>query len=248
MATIRRYSQKFETLVIGVCIEQSGSMLSFDAVLSNASVHHGGKDAVLAMSENGHAVPDYARIPADRLLSVMTRCVFNAGFNWKVIDAKWEGFEAAFEGFDPGKLAFFGDEMMGKLVSDERIVRNGQKIRATLENAAFVHRIETEDGGFAAKLANWDAADQLGLLAWLSKDGSRLGGATAQYYLRFSGWDAWIASGDVCRALAGAGILDKPTATSKSALRKVQDTVNSLHDESGLPRAQISRLLALSVG
>ncbi len=66
---------------------------------------------------------------ADRLLSVMTRCVFNAGFNWKVIDAKWDGFEAAFEGFDPGKLAFFGDEMLDRLVSDERIVRNGRRSR-----------------------------------------------------------------------------------------------------------------------
>lgn len=223
-------------------------MISYDRLLSNAAAHHGGVDAILAMSANSHAVSNYGDIPADRLLSWMTRCVFNAGFNWKVIDSKWDGFEAAFEGFDPGKLAFFGDEMMGQLVSDERIVRNGQKIKATLENAGFVHRVETEEGGFAKTLANWDPADQVGLMTWLAKNGSRLGGATAQYFLRFSGWDAWIASGDVCKALVGAGVLDKPAATSKSALLKLQGAFNELHEESGLPRAQLSRILALSVG
>lgn len=223
-------------------------MLSYDTVLRQAAAHHGGEQSVLAASVNESAVTDYAAISADRLLAMMTRCVFNAGFNWKVIAAKWEGFEAAFEGFDPVKLTFFGDEMMGKLVSDERIVRNGQKIKATLENAAFVHRVETEEGEFASIIANWDAGDQVGLMAWLNKNGSRLGGATAQYFLRFSGWDAWIASGDVCRALAGFGVLDKPAATSKSALLKLQSAVNELNEESRLPRAQLSRLLALSVG
>ena len=30
----------------------------------------------------------------------MTRAIFKAGFVWKVIDAKWAGFEAAFWSFD----------------------------------------------------------------------------------------------------------------------------------------------------
>ncbi|MEO0883543.1 MAG: DNA-3-methyladenine glycosylase I, partial [Pseudomonadota bacterium] len=243
-----RKEVKTSSLALSKLPVHSLEMISYDKILSNAAAHHGDDAAVLAKSINDHAAADYAAIPADRLLSWMTRCVFNAGFNWKVIESKWDGFESAFEGFDPGKLAFFGDEMMGQLVSDERIVRNGQKIKATLENAVFVHRVETEDGGFAKTLADWDPADQVGLMAWLNKNGSRLGGATAQYFLRFSGWDAWIASGDVCRALVAAGVLDKPTATSKSALLKLQEAVNHLHGESGLPRAQLSRLLALSVG
>ena len=85
-------------------------------------------------------------------------------------------------------------------------------------------------------------------MTWLGKNGSRLGGATAQYFLRFSGWDGWIASGDVLRAMVRDGVLDKPAATSKSALNKVQDAFNSYHRESGLPRSEISRILALSVG
>src|SRR3546814_19652975 len=41
-----------------------------------------------------------AAIPDDRWLAEMTRRVFQAGFNWSVVDAKWPGFEVAFDGFD----------------------------------------------------------------------------------------------------------------------------------------------------
>ncbi|MCA8900988.1 MAG: DNA-3-methyladenine glycosylase I [Hyphomonas sp.] len=220
----------------------------FAPILKMAAGHHGGKDAVLERSANSHAVKSLARVPADRLLATMTRCVFNAGFNWKVIDAKWDGFEAAFEGFDPGKLTFFGEEMLDRLVSDARIVRNGQKIKATLENAKFVADVEAKEGGFGKLLATWPADDQLGLMALLNKRGSRLGGATGQYFLRFCGWDAWIASSHVCAALVREGVLDKPQATSKRDLTALQGAINEYHADSGLPRAQISRLLALSVG
>ena len=223
-------------------------MIKFSKILKYAATHHGSDKGVLAQSVNTHLATDYSAIPADRLLAVMTRCVFNAGFNWKVIEAKWDGFEAAFEGFDPGKLAFFGDEMLGTLVSDERIVRNGQKIRATLENAKFVNEIEREHGNFAGFVADWPADDQVGLMDFFAKKGARLGGATAQYFLRFSGWDGWITSPDVLKALVRDGVLDKPTASSKSNLKQVQSAFNQYHEESGLPRSQISRVLALSVG
>ncbi len=220
----------------------------FGPILKLAAGYHGGEKSVLAQSVNAHAVRNLAKVPADRLLSVMTKCVFNAGFNWKVIEAKWDGFEAAFEGFDPGKLAFFGDEMLDRLVSDERIVRNGQKIKASLENARFVAEVESKEGGFGKFLANWPADDQTGLMDVLNKRGARLGGATGQYFLRFAGWDAWIASSHVCTALVREGVLAKPAATSKGDLARLQAAINDYHADSGLPRAQISRLLALSVG
>lgn len=220
----------------------------FGPILKLAARHHGGQAAVLAKSANAQAVRDLSRVPADRLLSVMTRCVFNAGFNWKVIEAKWPGFELAFEGFDPARLAFLGDEMMDRLLTDERIVRNGQKIKATLENARFVAEVESKEGGFGKALAAWPVDDQTGLLAWLSKRGARLGGATGQYFLRFAGWDAWIASSHVCAALVREGVLTKPEAATTRDLAALQAAINDYHADSGLPRAQISRLLALSVG
>lgn len=220
----------------------------FGPILKLAAGHHGGEKAALAKSVNVQAVKNLARVPADRLLSVMTKCVFNAGFNWKVIEAKWDGFEAAFEGFDPGKLTFFGDDMLDRLVSDTRIVRNGQKVKATLENARFVAEVERSEGGFGKFLASWPGEDQTGLLSMLNTRGARLGGATGQYFLRFAGWDAWIASSHVCAALVREGVLTKPEATSKRDLASLQAATNDYHADCGLPRAQISRLLAMSVG
>ena len=54
----------------------------FAPILKMAAGHHGGRANALEMSQNTHAVADLSKVPADRLLSVMTRCVFNAGFNW----------------------------------------------------------------------------------------------------------------------------------------------------------------------
>jgi len=212
-----------------------------------AAHHHGSAEAVLARAANDHAV-DIAKVPDDRLFATMTKAVFSAGFAWKVIEAKWAGFEEAFFGFDPPRVAFFSDEDLDRLVSDTRIVRNGQKIKATIENARFVADTSKTHGGFGKFLSEWPADDQAGLLAHLNKHGSRLGGATAQYFLRFAGWDGWITSKDVCAALVREGVLDKPVASSKTAQRKIGEAINHWHKKSGQPRAVISKVLAMSVG
>ena len=68
----------------------------------------------------------------------MTQRVFSAGFVWRVIRAKWDGFEEAFDHFDPATVAAYDAEDIARLSQDERIVRNNQKIQATVKNARFV--------------------------------------------------------------------------------------------------------------
>jgi len=223
-------------------------MRSFDEILELAARHHGSPSNVLKLAQNSHGAADLREISDADYLSEMTKAVFSAGFNWQVIRNKWPGFEAAFHGFEPARVAFFHDEDVDRLLSDKAIVRNGQKITATIENARFVAATAKEHGSFGSFLERWPANDQAGLLAHLGKQGSRLGGATAQYFLRFVGYDAWIASRDVCAALVREGVLDKPAATSKTALKKVDAAFTTLHEQSGQPRAVISRVLALSVG
>ncbi len=223
-------------------------MRSFAEILDLAAQHHGGKDQVLATAANEFAVTDLTDVPDDRYLAEMAKAVFSAGFSWKVIRNKWPGFETAFDGFQPNRVAFYADEDVHRLLADASIVRNGQKITATIGNARFVVATAKEHGSFGAFLNTWPDEDQAGLLAHLGKQGARLGGATAQYFLRFSGYDAWIASKDVCAALMREGVLDKPSATSKTALKNIDAALTELHKQSGLPRATLSRLLALSVG
>lgn len=222
-------------------------MRPFAEIEALAIQHHGSVEAVAGKLSQPEPADALRAIPDDRWLSGMTQAVFSAGFVWKVIEAKWDGFEAAFDGFDPGKVALYSDEDIDRLVSDKRIVRNGQKITATVKNAQFVQEIAAEHGGFGAFLAGWPPSDQTGLLELFSKRASRLGGSTGQYFLRFSGWDAFIASGDVVKALIREGAIDKPP-TSKGAMKKVQAAFNHWTEETGRSQTEISRMLALSVG
>ena len=132
--------------------------------------------------------------------------MFSAGFVWDVIDKKWPGFEEAFLEFNPKRLLFQPAEFWEKLASDKRIVRNAQKIRSVRDNAKFVTEIAAEHGSFGKFLATWPADDQAGLMDVLDKRGSRLGGFSGQYLLRFLGWDAFVLSGDVLLCLRDAGV------------------------------------------
>ncbi len=223
-------------------------MKTFETIRQRAADRKGG-DAVLATLLG--PVPDNRAVAAlddDRILSTMAERVFAAGFVWRVIEQKWPGFEAAFLGFQPKALLFQPDDFWHELASDTRIVRNPQKIRSVKENAAFVERVSREHGGFGRFLAAWPADDQVGLMAFLGKNGSRLGGNTGQYLLRWLGWDTFILSADMSAALRDAGLDIAEQPTSKKDLAKVQAQINAWAAESGLPRAHISRILSMSIG
>lgn len=98
---------------------------------------------------------DLADIVDDRWLSMMTKCVFRTGFNWKVIEErKWDGFEAVFDGFSVARCAMMDDAWLDELVADTQIVRNAQKIQAVQQNAAFVGERPSEAGGFGKFIAD----------------------------------------------------------------------------------------------
>ena len=146
------------------------------------------------------------------------------------------------------RLNFQPDDFWHELASDQRIVRNPQKIRSVRDNAAFIERVSKEHGSFGKFLAGWPADDQVGLMAYLGKHGSRLGGNTGQYLLRWLGWDTFILSGDVVLALRGAGLDIAENPSSKKDLAAIQEQMNLWAKETGLPRAHISRILSLSIG
>ena len=189
----------------------------------------------------------FAAIPDDRWLAQSTKCIFNAGFNWKVVEAMWPGFEAAFEGFDLGRCAMLNDEDIARLASDTRIVRHGGKIRSVQENAVFFAELAKEQGAVGKFIADWPDEDYAGLLAFLKKRGSRLGGNTGQYFLRFMGKDSYVLSRDVVARLIAEGVIDKEP-TSKSAMAAVQEAFNTWRSQSGRSQKEISRTLAMSIG
>jgi 3-methyladenine DNA glycosylase Tag len=223
-------------------------MTSFKVILRRAAKRKGGDKALLALLPPAPDAKALARVKDDRVLAEMARRIFSAGFVWNVIDNKWPGFEEAFLGFDPRRLLFQPEDFWHELTRDKRIVRNGAKIMAVRENAKFVSEIAAEHGSFGKFLAAWPASDQVGLLELLDKRGTRLGGNTGQYFLRFIGKDGFVLSRDVIACLRDAGLDIAEAASSKRDRRKIQDQFNAWAEESGLPLTHISRICAMSVG
>jgi len=182
----------------------------------------------------------------DRVLSQFSKRVFQAGFNWKVVENKWPGFETAFSGFDIGRNALMSDDDLDRHLKNTDIVRHAAKILSVRDNAVFLSDLARAHGSAARHIANWPKSDTVGLFMLLKSRGTRLGGSTGQYALRFMGYDSFILSRSVIAALHSAGVIDGP-ATSKTALARIQAAFNDWHQESGASYAQISRVLAVSV-
>ena len=83
---------------------------------------------------------------------ILTKAVFQAGFSYKVIHNKWDGFREVFEDFDPEILSRWGDAEIMDALDSEKIVRNVKKIRATIENASKFLQIVKEYGSFGQYL------------------------------------------------------------------------------------------------
>ena len=63
---------------------------------------------------------------------------FQSGLAWITILRKREAFRKAFAGFDPAKVARFGDRDITRLLADAGIVRHRGKIEAAIANAHAV--------------------------------------------------------------------------------------------------------------
>ena len=125
-------------------------MRSFDEIYAIAADRKGGAEAIEARLSVPLSSIELAATQDDRWLSAMAKCLFQAGFNWKVIDAKWPGTEEAFDGFDPARVQAYHDDDIDRLLSDKRIVRNGAKVMAVIENARFIQEIKAECGSAGA--------------------------------------------------------------------------------------------------
>jgi DNA-3-methyladenine glycosylase I len=70
---------------------------------------------------------------------------FQSGLSWLTILRKRDNFRRAFDGFDPAKIARYGDADIARLMADPGIVRNRLKIEAAVGNAkAFLGLAERQ--------------------------------------------------------------------------------------------------------
>jgi len=91
------------------------------------------------------------------LFEMLTLEGAQAGLSWQTILNKREGYRRAFAGFDPAKVARFGEEKIERLMRDPGIVRNRAKIDATIANARTVPAIRADVGPLSEYL--WSFVD-----------------------------------------------------------------------------------------
>ena len=85
-----------------------------------------------------------------KLFEFMVLDAFQAGLSWAIILNKREGFRKAFDNFAVEKIAAYTTRKVERLLADSGIVRNRQKIAATVANARAFLRIQEEIGSFDA--------------------------------------------------------------------------------------------------
>jgi DNA-3-methyladenine glycosylase I len=71
-----------------------------------------------------------------------------AGLNWDTILQKRENYRAAFDKFDPKKIARYDSKKMQRLLKNEGIVRNRLKIKSAVQNAKAFLAVQKEFGSF----------------------------------------------------------------------------------------------------
>lgn len=71
-----------------------------------------------------------------------------AGLSWDTILQKRDNYRAAFDGFDPGKVARYDRRKVRALLRDAGIVRNRLKIASAISNARAFLAVQKEFGSF----------------------------------------------------------------------------------------------------
>jgi 3-methyladenine DNA glycosylase Tag len=223
-------------------------METFYDIQQRAAKRKGGKAALAAIVHKPLTSKQLMKINDDEWLEEFTRKIFQSGFYWSVINKKWPGFREVFWDFSIKKLLMMPPEMLEEKSSDERIVRNYNKVKTVPINAAMIHFAAKDEGkSFHQLVAEWPTDDIIGLWAWLKKHGARLGGNTGPYALRAMGKDTFLLSRDVEAYLRANEIIDGGIQSKKS-LKATQEFFNKMQQESGLTLQEISQTIAYSVG
>lgn len=83
-----------------------------------------------------------------RLFEMLILEGMQAGLSWITVLKKRDAFRAAFDGFDPYKVALYSDTKIEELMKNEGIIKNRRKINAAVNNAGLFLEIIEKYGSF----------------------------------------------------------------------------------------------------
>ncbi len=139
----------------------------------SAGMSHGVREPHPAVTAKKTAKKPRAATPPDRIpkvvanatlrdhLAIITRAVMQAGMSWAFIDARWESYVTAFDGFDVAAVASYGEFETDRLMHADGVIHSRSKIEGTIANARTLLALEREFGSIAAyqaSFADYDAA------------------------------------------------------------------------------------------
>jgi len=73
-----------------------------------------------------------------------------AGLSWHIVLKKRENYRAAFDQFDPEKVARYNDAKIARLLHNAGLIRNRLKIQSAIQNAKAFLRVQEEFESFDA--------------------------------------------------------------------------------------------------
>jgi DNA-3-methyladenine glycosylase I len=92
-----------------------------------------------------------------RLFEFMVLDAMQAGLSWRLVLRKRQNLAQALANFNPRKVAKYGDRELERLLANEGIIRNRQKLAATIANAQAVLEVQEDFGSLDAYL--WQFVD-----------------------------------------------------------------------------------------
>ena len=112
-----------------------------------------------------------------------------AGLSWETVLKKRENYKAAFDDFDPRKVALYDDAKIAELLANAGIIRNRLKINAAVINAKLFLDIVEKHGSFdkfiwayvdnKPVIGNWESFEDMPLTTptsdRISKDLKKMG-------------------------------------------------------------------------
>jgi len=85
----------------------------------------------------------------NRLFEMLNLEGAQAGLSWETVLNKRDSYRAAFDGWDPEKIARYDDAKVAELLANPGIIRNRLKVAAAITNARAYLRLREECGGLA---------------------------------------------------------------------------------------------------
>lgn len=90
-----------------------------------------------------------------QLFEMLILETMQAGLSWITVLKKREAYRAAFDRFEPHKIALYNDKKIEELMGNEGIIRNRLKINSAISNAKLFLEIQKNHGSFDKFIWNY---------------------------------------------------------------------------------------------